>query len=245
MKKLLILTLALTIPAIAGAQIQYTWHPVPMDSTWDEIKDPAATKIIEKYSPQVAVLQEIIGYTDQEYTKHFPESGLSNYQVDVIRKTAEKLSGEPVDIALTNFGGIRTSLPKGAVRVYDIYSIFPFDNYILYFDIQGSDLRKVLQKMIDRGRIEVLSNVEIVVKGKEALKMKVAGAPIDDNRTYRMATINFLLDGGDGVSLKSMAHNLVETKVYIRDAIVDYMREQMERGETIVLKEDGRVKFID
>jgi len=245
MKNLLLLAVSLCFPLFASAQIEYTWHPVPMDSTWDDIKNPTATLIIEKFSPQVAGLQEIIGYTDKEYVKHFPESGLSNFQVDIIRETVEKISGSPVDIAITNFGGIRTSLPKGAVRVYDIYSIFPFDNHLLYFDIKGSDLRAVLQNMIMRGKVEVLSNVEIVIKGRKAVKMMVAGSPIDDERMYRLATINFLLDGGDGITLRDKAHNLVETDIFIRDAIVNHMREQLSRGETVVLKEDGRVRIIE
>lgn len=244
MRKLIIAFAALCVSMTLSAQIEYKWHPVPMDSTWDDIKNPAATRIIEKYSPRVAVLQEIIGYTDMEYVRGYPESELSNFQVDIIRLTAEKISGEPVDIALTNFGGIRTSLPKGAVRVYDIYSIFPFDNNIVYFDIKGSDLRSVLMKMVYRKRMEVLSNVEIVVRGKDVEKMNVAGAPLDDERMYRMATINFLMDGGDGVSLTAMAKNLVSSDVFIRDAIVDYMRGKLQAGEKLEFKKDGRVKVF-
>ena len=240
------LSLALCLVALtSSAQISYTWHPVPMDSTWDSIKDTKATEIIAKYAPQVAPLQEIISYSDMEYTKRPPESELSNFAADVIKITAEKYSGEPVDIALTNFGGIRTSLPKGAVRVYDIYSIFPFDNYVLWFDIKGSDLRKFLNKMIGRNRIEALSGVEIVVRNHKPEKMNVAGAPLDDQKTYRMATINFLMDGGDGINLQNAAMNIGKTDAFIRDAIVDYLREQMAAGKTLQLKKDGRVQIYN
>jgi 2',3'-cyclic-nucleotide 2'-phosphodiesterase (5'-nucleotidase family) len=240
---LLVVLLAAASPA--GAQFTYKWTPVPMDSTWDTMKDFRATQTIEKYSAQVAPLQEIIGYSEDEYDRHRPESGLSNFAADVIKAIAEKKTGDHVDIALTNFGGIRTSLPKGAVRVYDIFSIFPFDNYLVTFDIKGSDLRRFLDQMIARRRVEALSGVEMVITGRQADKLFVAGAPIDDERIYKFATINFLMDGGDGVVLSDVAFNRKDTGVWIRDAIVEYLREQMARGEKIVLQPDGRVKYTD
>lgn len=246
MKRILLLNLLLLATlCVASAQISYKWTPVPMDSTWDSMKDLRATQIIGKYSPQVAPLQEIIGYSEDEYDKGRPESGLSNFAADVIRAVAEQKTGEKVDIALTNFGGIRTSLPKGAVRVYDIYSIFPFDNYLVTFDIKGSDLRRFLDQMIARRRVEALSGVEIVITGNKADKLDVAGAPLDDARVYKFATINFLMDGGDGVVLSDVAFNRKDTGVWIRDAIVEYLRAQMERGEKIVLAPDGRINYTD
>jgi 2',3'-cyclic-nucleotide 2'-phosphodiesterase (5'-nucleotidase family) len=150
-----------------------------------------------------------------------------------------------VDIALTNFGGIRTSLPKGAVRVYDIFSIFPFDTSLVVFDIKGSDLRCFLDRMISRRRVEALSGVEIVITGSKADKLNVAGAPLDDARTYCFATINFLMDGGDGVVLSDVAFNRTDTDVWIRDAIVEYLKEKTARGEQLVLQKDGRVVYTD
>ena len=246
MKRILLLSvLLLTCLGEAAGQFTYKWTPVPMDSTWDTMKDVRATLVIEKYSPQVAPLQEIVGYSEDEYRSGRPESGLSNFAADVIRAIAEKKTGETVDIAMTNYGGIRTSLPKGAVRVYDIFSIFPFDNYLVTFDIKGSDLHRFLNQMISRRRVEALSGVEIVITGKQADKLWVAGAPIDDDRVYKFATINFLMDGCDGLVLSDVAFNRKDTDVWIRDAIVEYLKEQTARGEKIVLNPDGRVKYTD
>ena len=246
MKRILLLSvLLLTCLGEAAGQFTYKWTPVPMDSTWDTMKDVRATLVIEKYSPQVAPLQEIVGYSEDEYRSGRPESGLSNFAADVIRAIAEKKTGETVDIAMTNYGGIRTSLPKGAVRVYDIFSIFPFDNYLVTFDIKGSDLHRFLNQRISRRRVAALSGVEIVITGKQADKLWVAGAPIDDDRVYKFATINFLMDGGDGLVLSDVAFNRKDTDVWIRDAIVEYLKEQTARGEKIVLNPDGRVKYTD
>ena len=245
MKRILLFAvLLLACLGDAAAQFTYKWTPVPMDSTWEAMKDFRATMVIEKYSSQVAPLQEIVGYSEAEYDKARPESGLSNFAADVIRAVAEQKTGEKVDIALTNFGGIRTSLPKGAVRVYDIFSIFPFDNYIVTFDIKGSDLRRFLEQMAAR-RVEALSGVRMEISGKKIVKLLIGGEPLDDSKTYKFATINFLMDGGDGVVLSDVAFNRKDTGIWIRDAIVEYLKEQMARGEKIVLNADGRVKYTD
>ena len=245
MKRFILMTaLLLALPWAAVAQFTYRWTVVPVDSTLDGGTDYRALKIIEKYSPQVAPLQEIVGYSDAEYDKRRPESELSNFAADVIRAVAEEKTGEHVDVALTNFGGIRTSLPKGAVRVYDIFSIFPFDNYIVTFDIKGSDLRRFLEQMAAR-RVEALSGVRMEISGKKIVKLLIGGEPLDDSKTYKFATINFLMDGGDGVVLSDVAFNRKDTGVWIRDAIVEYLKAQTERGEQIALKTDGRVKYLD
>lgn len=240
------LVLAIAFPLMAGGQgFSWKWTPVSIDSTWDDIKDLRATRVIAAYDAQVAHLQEIVGYSEGEYDKQRPESGLSNFAADVIAAIAEKKTGEKVDVALMNFGGIRTSIPKGAVRVYDIFSIFPFDNYIVTFDIKGSDLRRFLDQMVSRRRVEALSGVRMVITGNKADKLLVGGEPVDDSRIYKFATINFLMDGGDGVVLSDVAFNRIDTGIWIRDAIVEYLKEQMARGEKVVLEPDGRVVYTD
>ena len=83
------------------------------------------------------------------------------------------------------------------------------------------------------------------ITGREADKLNVAGAPIDDDRVYKFATINFLMDGGDGVVLSDVAFNRKDTGIWIRDAIVEYLKDQMARGETISLHPDGRIVYTD
>lgn len=237
--KRILLAAALTLTALtANAQVNYKWTTVQMDKTYDEIKDDRATKIIAKYSPKLAPLQEIIGYSKEEYTSHRPESPLSNFAVDIIREKAEEIFNTKVDLAMTNFGGIRTSLPKGAVRVYDIYSIFPFDNTIVVFDIKGSDLLPLFKQLARR--MEALSNVKMVVMDRKLKSVEIGGQPLDPDRTYKFTTINFLLEGGDGVQIKNYAKNLQESEIFIRDAIIDYIRKMTAEGKTIEPVCDGR-----
>lgn len=239
MKRILLAAALIFTALAANAQVSYKWSTIRMDSAYDDIRDDAATKIIAKHTPRLAPLQEIIGYSKEEYESRRPESPLSNFAADIIRATGEQVCGTHVDLAMTNFGGIRTSLPKGAVRVYDIFSIFPFDNTVVVFDIKGSDLIKFFHKQARRN--EALSNVKLVIEDRKIKSLEIDGQPFDENRVYKFATINFLMDGGDGIQLKDYAMNKVESTVYIRDAIVDYIKKMTAEGKTIDLKCDGRV----
>lgn len=216
-----------------------------MDEKWDTGKDHTANKIISKYEPLVAPLMEIIGYSDAEYTKDRPESGLSNFTADIIRESAAQAMNCRVDLAMMNFGGIRTSLPKGAVRVYDIMSIFPFNNYIVLLDVKGSDLKEIFTSMVQRRRYEAYSNVTIIADNNHLQKLLVGGKPIDDNKIYKLATLDFIYQGGDSFSLKQLTYNLVETHILLRDAVAEHIRKKTANKQTINLKEDGRLKIKD
>ena len=67
---------------------------------------------------------------------------------------------------------------------------------------------------------------------------------MDDNRIYNLATISFLLNGGDGLNLAQNAIEVVDTQVNIFDAVINHVREMTKRGEVIEYEMDGRVQII-
>ncbi|MBP5316694.1 MAG: 5'-nucleotidase C-terminal domain-containing protein [Bacteroidales bacterium] len=243
-KVLLIMAACLTLVACGrkSGEFEYAWQYHYMDSRYDTGSDMTAVDIISKYEPQVAPLMEIIGYTDRVIeSRRGPESELSNFAADVIRARAEKEIGEPVQLAMTNYGGIRTAMPKGDVRVYDIFSIFPFENDIVVCKVKGSKLRQFFDNYAKKGYVECLSGVELVIDNYRITKFNIAGKPLDPNKTYNFATINFLLDGGDGSRIGTYADKVIDTDVLIRDAVVDHIKSLTAQGKKIDPKMDGRV----
>lgn len=225
-----------------SGEFEYAWQYHYMDSRYDNGSDMTAVDIISKYEPQVAPLMEIIGYTDRIIeSRRGPESELSNFAADVIRARAEKEIGEPVQLAMTNYGGIRTAMPKGDVRVYDIFSIFPFENDIVVCKVKGSKLRQFFDNYAKKGYVECLSGVELVIDNYRITKFNIAGKPLDPNKTYNFATINFLLDGGDGSRIGTYADKVIDTDVLIRDAVVDHIKSLTAQDKKIDPKMDGRV----
>lgn len=245
----LILLASLSFTSL-GQEVRFEWRGsrVLMDSTLNHPEEPNVKAIIGKYKPSLdARMQEVIGVSENEMRSGRPESLLSNFAVDALQEFAQIHSNNEVDFALTNFGGIRASLPGGNVRLYDIFSIFPFENYVVILDLDGKSVRKLFESFA-RNRVEAFSdNVRLVIDEDdgELEKLLINGKELDESKVYRIATIDFLLSGGDNVVALRDAIAVEETGALIRDAIIEKIKKQTERGEKITAKITGRVKYED
>lgn len=252
-KSILIITLILSGIWIMPGQAVYAqkakhinWSVVTMDSTWTPGGRSASHKIIAKYKPTIDSLHLVIGHSKKELVKNPPESPLSNLAADIILSQAQKYLdkngiNEKVDMALTNFGGIRTSLPKGDVSVADVLSVFPFDNRIVILEIEGKYISQLIENFAKRNRVEALSGVELVIRKNEVEKFLIGGKPVDDAKTYRLATIDFLFKGGDSVYTLKYANDAIETGIILRDAVIEYIKDLTAGGKDIDAESDARV----
>ena len=153
MKKILFAAALAGVLCSCGSKgyTSYSWEYHELDAAYDRGTNEAVQQAISAYDSLMAPLQEIVCYSKDVYSKGFPESGLSNFAVDALRDYACKYSGSQIDIGLLNFGGIRTDLPKGAVRVYDIVSIFPINNYLTRSAVYA------FQKAVDNSLVVTLA----------------------------------------------------------------------------------------
>lgn len=187
-------------------------------------------------------LKEVIGHASMDMKKHAPESELSNWAVDHIMQDTERLTGRKVDFGIMNFGGIRTSLSAGDILRDDIVSMFPFRNSLCYVQLKGSDVQAIFDDMAAR-RVQVLGGVKLVVKDKKVETLEIGGKPLDPDRLYGLATIDFLLDGGDGLTLAKNAKELIITDVLVMDSMLPYVLETTAAGKDVEYFTDGRVEI--
>ena len=133
---------------------------------------------------------------------------------------------------------------KGDVTPYDILSIFPFDNRVVILNIQGKYLRGLFENFAKRERVEAIGGMEIVINKGELEKALINGEPIDDNKFYNVATIDFLMNGGDNVYGLKNHKSVIETNALMRDVVIDYIKAETLAGRKIKGEEDGRVVII-
>lgn len=188
----------------------------------------------------MARVKEVIGRSERELVAHAPESELSNWLVDHLMEDVAALTQRRVDVGVANFGGIRVSLPEGDVFLDDLLSMFPFRNYLCYVGLKGSELQDLFDQMAAT-RPQVLGGVKFVVTDHRIDTLLVGGRPIDPEATYGVATIDFLLDGGDGLSIARNAQELIITDVRIIDSMLPYARSFAAAGKPISYYTDGRV----
>ena len=185
-------------------------------------------------------VKEVVGYSPEFLRKGYPESKLSNWAVDIIMEQTQKSSGKPVHMGVLNFGGIRADMPEGNVILDDMKSMFPFRNQIVYLEMKGSEIRRILEHMA-AGHFQVLGGVRVVAEGGKLVSAEVGGAPIDDEKIYGVASISFLLHGGDGLSLADSALTVDNLDVDIIEAVMAHVYAEKAAGRPLTAELDGRV----
>lgn len=201
--------------------------------------------IVMEAQPEMARVKDVIGYSPRSMTVTYPESALSDWFVDILMARTEKLSGKKVDIGVANFGGIRVDMPEGDIILDDMLSMFPFKNQLVYVEHTGKQIRTILEEMA-AGRFQVLGGVRVVAEDGKLVEALIGGEPIDDEKVYGMATISFLLGGGDGLTLD---RNALSVTVFenedIIDAVLEYVYKETAAGRPIEYEADGRVVVKD
>ena len=205
---------------------------------------PAVAQLMLDAQPAMAPVKEVIGYSDREMIRRRPQCELSNWFTDFLRRKTAELADRPVDVAIYNFGGIRTDMPQGMITVDDIQSMFPFRNTLCYVALKGSDLRAIFEYLA-RTEMQAVSGVQLVIRGHELESVKVGGEPLDDKKTYGVATINFLLTGGDGLFIAKNALELIDSGVYVKDALIPYIQRLTRESTSISGKLDDRVVYVN
>jgi 2',3'-cyclic-nucleotide 2'-phosphodiesterase (5'-nucleotidase family) len=186
------------------------------------------------------------------------ETNLGNLVADIMR------SASKAEVAIMNGGGIRMSIKKGEIRLKDLHSVLPFDNFIVVIKLSGKQIVEALEQGLSgieegKGRFPQISGMTLhyspfAPKGKRVKEVQVAGVPVDPNREYTVATNDFLAAGGDGYkafgdAIRAPADGGIrkgEKAVYndsgrwLRDEVAEYIRE---KGK-VAPREEGRIREV-
>ena len=244
------------------------------DGYLEEIKpkpgkeDQKVLAIVEKYKQRMsAVLNDKVGEVDvdldgERKSVRRRETNLGNFIADILRELSK------ADIAIINGGAIRASIKKGEIKLKDIYTSLPFDNYIVAIKLTGRQIREALEHGVsgveeEEGRFPQISGLSFKYspsgeRGSRIKEIFVAGQSINFEKEYIVATNDFLAVGGDGYKVfgeaikTSKDFSVIggtmkgEKVVYshsgkwLRDGVVEYIRE---RGR-IAPKVEGRILEI-
>jgi 5'-nucleotidase len=227
-----------------------------VNKTLDRLKleyEKIATKIVGETKTFINLIR------DEVRTK---ETSGGNFFVDAI-----KYKFPEVDVVLQNGGAIRSDriLPPGKISLAEIIEIHPFENEVILFDLKGKDLKACLERSVSAlpysqgGFLQVsglvftadVSNppqvlsenyLQIKKNGNRVVNVFVNGSPLDPEKTYRIASNSYLLNGGDGFwPMKKGATNIYNTGMSITQVVVDYL----EKNSPVNPEVEDRIKVIN
>ena len=193
--------------------------------------------------PRMERLKTKVGFSAREMRKKAPECELSDMFADAMRAKASEVFGVPMDFALTNFGGIRSDLPGGDILLEDIESMFPFKNYLCWCTVRGEGLLRLFDQMAanEKTPFQVISGARVVLRDGKVVSSEIGGEPVDPSRLYNVATIDFLLSGGDKIAVGAVSEKVELSTVLLKDVMLDYVQSR----EVVDYETDGRVTVVE
>jgi len=218
---------------------------VPVSSK-DLSPDPSIEKII---APIVEEAKETmgkpVGKTEVDLThnrKKVFETVLGNVITDGMREAAGS------DIAMTNSGAIRDELKKGGLNYGDLYRVLPFDKNIVTIGLSGAEIREIMENSADRkkGNLQVSGltmNIEPRnSKGHKVSDMMVQGAPLQEDKVYRVTIDDFLAGGANG-----FATFLKGREPVYGELVVETFKKYVEKHSPVtqeMARIEGRLNFL-
>ena len=235
------------IPGTLGTFEGDTAYVSPNGTVFTDGATPKAAALLRDAQPSMARLKEVVGHSASELDNPRDECDLplGNLIVDMIRKGASEYYKTPIDVGLLNYGGIRIPLPKGEVTLEDMESMFPFQNYLCMAKIKGKNLQRLFDQLAKTDAFMAVSNVKVHVKNHEITELLIGGQPLKPEKVYTLATIDFLLDGGDGVAVGAIADDVKLSRKLLREVILEQVRKTEAAGGVLDGKKDGRVIMED
>jgi 2',3'-cyclic-nucleotide 2'-phosphodiesterase (5'-nucleotidase family) len=217
---------------------------VRLDSTVKA--DPSIDALIAPYKSSLEKeMNEILVYSESEAVKGQPEGKLGNLVADLSLNATNrylKESGKtPADICMLNNGGLRTSLPAGAISRGKIFELMPFENMIVVLTLSGEQMKNLLT-FIGRSKGVPVAGLRMKIDSEgNAKEVFVGGSLFDENRSYRVATSDYLAGGGDkmGFFKNPIGYEISGRK--LRDALIEEMVMTQQQGRKLEPMLDKRI----
>jgi 5'-nucleotidase / UDP-sugar diphosphatase len=183
--------------------------------------DPEAAAKLKLYNDQIEEKKKTVignsavvldGVRDNVRTK---ETNLGNLITDGMLAKAKTINPNTI-IALQNGGGIRASIDAGEITLAEVQTVMPFGNALAIMELKGSEIKAALEHSVSlapasNGAFLHVSGLRFTYDSREpagnrvkTIEVKEDGTnyvPLEDNKTYFVATNTFIAKGGDGYTM--------------------------------------------
>jgi 2',3'-cyclic-nucleotide 2'-phosphodiesterase (5'-nucleotidase family) len=172
----------------------------------DSTRDTIVGAVVSKWRNRLdKTLSRVIGFASADIPQKSPE--MQNMITDswlFVYPTAQ--------IALTNTGGIRQSIPKGNITTEMIFGLLPFENNILELELTGNELIDCLRPDI------VFSGI---LKTEDGYVM-ADWSPLWGDSTYKVLTNDYLYSRSD-LNYQKYDREPYDTSIHYRQPLIDWL----------------------
>lgn len=202
-------------------------------------------------------MNEVLVVSAEEFPKEKgkPETKLGNLVADLAYSKGITLYNtkheQNIHMCLLNFGGLRTSLPKGKITKGKIFELMPFENELVVVTISDEKLKELYLYLGKNPQpISSFFKLSYNEKGYEIYFDTEADAYPEDgnikpvvNYGNKILTSDYLANGGDNMTFFLNPINYEKVGIKLRDAIIQYCIEQRKQGKQLTSNLDGRITY--
>ncbi len=212
----------------------------------DDLKpDESIEDFIKPYREHInATMDSVISYAPETYSKSDGDfnTAIGNLMADAVYSEGNlifnKRTGKNIDFVLLNQGGIRSIISKGDITIRTAFEVMPFENSVVVVAIKGEQVNELIAYLSAAKRAHPVSyQFQLTLdKNGDFSAATVNGQPIDKTKTYYVATNDYLVNGGDGMTFFHPNESLHVLDYKIRNVLIDNFKKK----DTLHPKRDNR-----
>jgi 5'-nucleotidase len=192
--------------------------------TKDIPEDEEIKQVVESFNSIISEKMEVpLGEFGVELDGRFTsvrtqETNLGNFMCDIMLRALD------CDVAVLNSGTLRSDVihPAGVFKMKDMMNILPMLDSLIVLEVTADQLIEALENGVSKypaleGRFPQVSGVEFAFRSSKPGGQRidrdsvlVGGAPLDEDRKYRLCTKSYLAEGKDGYDVFKKCTVLVD-----------------------------------
>lgn len=230
--------LALSLPAQDFRVTAIRAHRIEVTQALDTAPADSISALLAPYRKTVdSITAPVIGHSLVAMSPGRPESTLSNWATDAVQSITREVFGMASDFTLLNIGALRANMPQGDVTVGDMMLIVPFSSTLVMMDLSGAEVIRLMNDIAAVGGEGVSREVHMhITADGRADSITISGMAVDSHRTYRIATIDYMLAGNDRIYTMAKGSNIRTTHITLHDALCGILAKG-----SITSSLDGRI----
>jgi 2',3'-cyclic-nucleotide 2'-phosphodiesterase (5'-nucleotidase family) len=151
---------------------------------------------------------------------------MANVTYNLANRIFMKRESKFIDICLLNHGGIRSLILKGNVTTRTAFNVMPFENSVVVVGLSGLKIRELAEYIASERKPHPLHGLKIYLnKSNEVSKIEINNLPIDDAKTYYVATSDYLANGGDSMTFFVDSQLKYDLDYKLRNLLIDYFKK--------------------
>lgn len=197
----------------------------------------SSNKVIEDYIKPYREhvendLDSVLAYSVDTYSKSDGDlnTAIGNFMADAVYDMSNPVfksrTGKNIDMVLLNHGGIRSVLSKGNITSRTAYQLMPFDNSVVVTELKGTYINELISYLQKAKKAHPISKLKIKFDADfELIEATINKETIDVNRTYYVATNDYLYGGGGRMTFFEKSDSLYDLDYKIRNLLIDYFKK--------------------